>query len=184
VILEDVSPGSSADEAGLHPGDIVLDMDGKPVQQPQQVAIILFNKKIGDKVNFALRRPGSPDFSVDVAVTRRPRDPDSVLDPSHLSDNIIPRLGIIVVPLTGEVARLIPQTRMAHGLLIVALTAEGKATALDFEVGDVLYTINRKQIDSVQTLRDFIAHLPENAPVAMQLERDGKLQYLAFTNPD
>jgi S1-C subfamily serine protease len=101
-----------------------------------------------------------------------------------LSENIIPRLGIIAVPLTGEVAKLIPSTRMAHGLLIVALTAEGKAAAPDFEVGDVLYTINRKEIDSVQALRDFMTHLPENAPVAMQLERDGKLQYLAFTNPD
>jgi S1-C subfamily serine protease len=82
------------------------------------------------------------------------------------------------------VEKLIPPTRKDHGLVIVALTAEGKATSIDLQVGDVLYTLNRKAIDSVQGLRDMITQLPENAPVALQIERDGKLQYMAFTNPD
>jgi len=184
VILEDVVPGSSADSAGLKPGDIVIEMDGKKVQQPQQVAVILFSKQIGDLVKFTLKRSDATVYSVDVAVTRRPRDPESILDPARLSENIVPRLGIIAVPLSPEVEKLIPPTRGEQGLVIVALTAEGKATSMDLQVGDVLYTLNRKVIDSVQRLRDMLAQLPENAPVALQIERDGKLQYMAFTNPD
>jgi serine protease Do len=184
VILEDVTPGSSADSAGLKPGDVVIEMDGKKIQQPQQVAVILFSKQIGDLVKFTVKRSDATVSSVDVAITRRARDPENILDPARLSENIVPRLGIIAVPLSPEVAKLIPPTRREHGLVVVALTAEGKAASMDLQVGDVLYTLNRNVIDSVQGLRDMLAKLPDSAPIALQLEREGKLQYLAFLNPD
>jgi serine protease Do len=184
VILEDVTPGSSADTAGLKPGDLILSIDGKKIQQTQQVAVILFSKQVGDSVRFVLKRQDATVSTIDVPVTRRPRDPENILDPARLSDNIVPRLGFIAVPLSPEVAKLVPPTRRPKGLVIVALTAEGKAASVDLQVGDVLYTLNHKEIDSVQGLRDILAHLPDGAAIALQIERDGKLQYVAFTNPD
>jgi hypothetical protein len=132
-------------------------MDGKKIQQPQQVAVILFSKQIGDLVKFTVKRSDATVSSVDVAITRRARDPENILDPARLSENIVPRLGIIAVPLSPEVAKLIPPTRMEHGLVVVALTAEGKAASMDLQVGDVLYTLNRNVIDSVQGLREMLA---------------------------
>ena len=68
--------------------------------------------------------------------------------------------------------------------MIVALTATGKGATLDLQVGDVLYAINQKPIESVQSLRDTLEHLPDNAAVALQIEREGKLQYVAYLNSD
>ena len=47
IILEDVSPGSSADRSGLRPGDILLGVDGKPYLDPRSLSVSLFQKKIG-----------------------------------------------------------------------------------------------------------------------------------------
>ena len=184
VILEDVTPGSSADIAGLHPGDVVAAIDEKPIQEPQQLSVILFSKQVGDDVRFTLRRPDSTLSSINVRVTRRPRDPESILDSADLTEDLVNRLGIIAVPLSPEIANLIPQTRMPQGLVIVALTAGGKGATLDLQVGDVLYAMNGKPLPSLEALRDLLDHLPRNAAIAFQLERDGNLQYLAFSNSD
>jgi serine protease Do len=184
VVLEDVAPGSSADTAGLHPGDVLLTIDGIAIQDPQQLAVVLFRKQIGDQVRFSLRRPDLTLSTVDVMVTRRPRDPESILDSARLTDDVVSRLGVIAVPLSPEIANLIPPTRMSKGLLIVALTPGGESAILDLQVGDVVYALNETLIDSPHELRDLLEHLPSNAPIALQLERDGKLQFVAFTNPD
>jgi serine protease Do len=184
VILEDVMPGSSADIAGLHPGDVVAAIDGKPIEDPQQLSIILFSKRVGDEVHFTLRAPDLTLSSVDVKVAGRPRDPESILDPANLPEDLVSRLGIIAVPLSPEVAKLLPPTRMPQGLVIVALTAGGKGATLDLQVGDVLYAMNGKPLASLETLRDYLDHLSKNAAIAFQLERDGKLQYLAFTDSE
>jgi S1-C subfamily serine protease len=44
--------------------------------------------------------------------------------------------------------------------------------------------MNGKPLPSLEALRDLLDHLPKKAAIAFQLERDGKLQYLAFSNSD
>jgi len=184
VILEDVTPSLPADLAGMHPGDVILSIDGKALQNPQQLSGLIFRKKVGDSLRFGLRRPDMTKADVDVVIARRPRDPESIFDPTHLTDDLIQRLGIIAVPLSPEIEKLMPPTRQPSGLVIVALTAGGKAAALDFQVGDILYSLNRRPITSVASLRELLEHLPEDRSVAIQLERDGKLQFVSFPNPD
>jgi serine protease Do len=159
-------------------------VDGKPIQDPQQLSIVLFSKRVGDVLHFTLRSPDGTPASVDVTVARRPSDPESILDPTNLSEDLVERLGIIAVPLSPDIAKLIPPARRPQGLVVVALTAGGQGAAMDLQVGDVLYALNGKPIASLETLRGYLDHLARNAGVALQLERDGKLQYLAFTNSD
>ena len=71
-----------------------------------------------------------------------------------------------------------------QGLVIVALTAGGKGATLDLQVGDVLYAMNGKPLPTLEALRGYLDHLPKNAAIALQLERDGKLQYVAFTGSE
>ena len=56
IILEDVVPDSSAERSGLHPGDILLAVDGKFFHDPRALSVSLFQKKIGDVVPFKVQR--------------------------------------------------------------------------------------------------------------------------------
>lgn len=184
VILQDVTPGSVADLAGMVPGDVVLAVDGKSLQEPQQLAALLFRKKVGETLRFSIQRVDKSKAELSVTIARRPRDPENMFDPAHLADDLVPRLGIVAIPLSSEVAKLLPLTRKQSGLVVVALTAGGKAALLDFQVGDVLYSINRTPVTTVSELRKTLEGLPEDGSVAIQLERDGKLQFVSFPNPD
>jgi serine protease Do len=46
--------------------------------------------------------------------------------------------------------------------------------------GDVIHSLNRTPITSVEILRDAFTKLQPGDPAAMQVERNGKLTYLTF----
>jgi S1-C subfamily serine protease len=47
-------------------------------------------------------------------------------------------------------------------------------------VGDVIRAVNRTPLESVSQLRAIVHNIKSGDPVALQVERDGKMQYLAF----
>jgi serine protease Do len=183
VILEDVLPGSSADRSGLRPGDIVLSVDGRSFPEPRALSVLLFQKKIGDVAAFKIQR-GSEVKNLNVPVTERERDPESILDPTQSAGNIIPKLGIVGVQITDSVAQLIPATRMAGGILVTALTAGGNASLFGLQPGDILHALNRTPLDSLETLRKMLSGLKPGDPVVFSIERAGQLNYIAFDNPE
>lgn len=50
VLVESVLAGSPSSQAGLRPGDIVLDVDGVSVNSPVELAVLLFRQEIGDTI--------------------------------------------------------------------------------------------------------------------------------------
>jgi serine protease Do len=183
IILEDVVPGSSADRSGLRPGDILAGVDGKSFQDPRALSVLLFQKKIGDTLAFKIQR-GTQILSLDVPVTERERDPESILDPTQSADNIIPKLGVVGIQITSSVAQLISPTRSPGGILVTALTAGGNASLFGLQPGDVLHVLNQTPLDSLETLRRLLAGLKSGDPVVFSIERNGQLNYIAFDNPE
>ena len=79
VLLEDVSPGSSADKAGLKVGEMVTNIGGKPVGDVKQFATLLFTYKIGQAAPIGVLRDGK-EVTVNVTVIERPDDPQRFAD--------------------------------------------------------------------------------------------------------
>ncbi len=183
IILEDVVPNSSADHSGLHSGDIVLALDGKAFQDPRALSVLLFQKKIGDIIAFKVQR-GKDTQTINVPVTEREGDPESILDPTQSAGNIVPKLGIVGIQITDSVAQLIPPTRIPGGILVTALTAGGNASLFGLQAGDVLHMLNRTPLDTLDTLRRGLAALKPGDPVVFSIERQGQLNYIAFDNPE
>lgn len=59
AFVQDVIAGSAADEAGILTGDIITEIDGKKISdESESVAILISEKKIGDKVSLSIFRDG------------------------------------------------------------------------------------------------------------------------------
>ncbi len=183
VILEDVVPNSSADRSGLRPGDILISVDGKSFKDPRALSAVLFQKQIGELTAFKILR-GTEVLTLNVPVTEREGDPESILDPTQSASNIIPRLGIVGIQITDSVAQLIPPTRTAGGILVTALTAGGNASLFGLQPGDVLHMLNRIPLNSLDTLRKALAEVKPGGAVALSIERGGQLYYVAFDMPE
>jgi S1-C subfamily serine protease len=62
----------------------------------------------------------------------------------------------------------------------VARSALSLGTPAGLQVNDVIHEVNGSVVSSVEALRSALGALKRGDPVALFIERDGKLQYLAF----
>ena len=181
AILADVLPGSTAARAGLRPGDLVLTLDGKPIENGRQLQIGLYRHLAGDVVSVDVLRDGQT-MKVPVAMTERH---DPIEDLSRSIDprqNLVSRLGILGVSLTPALAELLPVVRVGDGVVVVS-TVAGALDARDggLAPGDVIYAINRTAVPGLAELRARLEAMKPGDAVVLHLERRGELMLLAFT---
>ena len=62
LVITSVEPGSSADEAGLRQGDVIVEVDRKPIRDVAEFRKTLSGAKKGQRVLFLVRREGSTVF--------------------------------------------------------------------------------------------------------------------------
>jgi serine protease Do len=179
VLIEDVVPASAADKAGIKIDDIVLSADGKPMRDTKQFALIMFRKRPGETVHLSLLN-GTATREIEVVVMQSPRDAMALINPADTEQDVIPRLGVLVVPVTSELANQLGSQRQAGGLLVVARTFGSAAAEVNVKTGDILYYANNKKVDSVTDLRSFMNGLKSGDPVVLQVERDGLLSFVSF----
>jgi putative serine protease PepD len=51
-------PGSPAEKAGLRGGDIVIALNGKPINAPEELIVSVRSKNVGDVVTITYKRNG------------------------------------------------------------------------------------------------------------------------------
>ncbi|HXH60260.1 MAG TPA: PDZ domain-containing protein [Fimbriimonadaceae bacterium] len=56
VYIDTVMGGSPAANAGLEPGDVILEVDGEPVNNPVDLAVLLFRHNVGDVLSIKYMR--------------------------------------------------------------------------------------------------------------------------------
>ena len=181
VVLADVMPGTPAARAGLRPGDLVLALDGKPMENGRQFHINLYRRVVGEVVTLEVLRDGR---RVKARVTMAERDDrlarlSASMDPRQ---NLVPRLGILGVTLDPAIAALLPSARVGSGV-VVASTVVGAIDSRDggLAPGDIVYAVNRTPVPGLAELRVALETLNAGDPVVLHLDRGGRLVYLAFT---
>lgn len=181
VILADVMPGSPAALAGLRPGDFVLSIDGKPMENGRQLQVNLYRHFVGDVTTLEILRDGQT-MKVPVAMSEREDALSGLSASTDPRQNLVPRLGILGVTLDQQIAALLPVQRVRSGV-VVASTVAGAIDALEggLAAGDVVFAVNRKAIAGLGEFRAALNQLKTGDPVVLQLERRGELMYLAFT---
>ncbi|HSP06518.1 MAG TPA: trypsin-like peptidase domain-containing protein, partial [Acidobacteriota bacterium] len=141
VILGDVTPGSSAERAGLMVGDIVLTLDGKVMENGRQFDVNIYRRADQESATLEVLRSGER-LTIPVAVTLRQDDPTGLAGRFALEKNAVPRLGVFVLEMNDEVAQMIPGLRKQYGLVVVARMTDAPYWASQFQPGDVIHALN------------------------------------------
>lgn len=179
VMLSDVTPDGPADKGGLKSGDIVLSLNGKTMDNARELDVNLYRYKLGDKVNVEVLR-NDEKLSYPVAVSERDDDPQRFADMVDPVKNIVPQLGILGIPLDKNVAQLLPDLRRSIGVVVAARAGESPYSGDSLNLGDVIYEVNGTPVSSVEALCGELKKLKESDPLALLVERDGRLMYLTM----
>ena len=179
VLVADVTPDGPADKAGLQPGDIVLSLNGRTMDDARQLEVGLYRSPVGDKANLEVLR-GDRRLSMEVPVVAENDDPQRFADMVDPEKNLIPKLGILGIGIDKRLAPLLPDLRKEYGIVVAARTAGGDYQEVDLHPGDVIYAINNEPTTTVASLTAALGRMKSGDAVVLQVEREGQLKYIAF----
>ena len=178
VLLEDVVPDGPAGKAGVKIGDIVLTIDGAPLENVREFALDLYRYKVGESASLGLLR-GNQKVSVTVPVVEQPNDPTRFADMVDPQQDIIPRLDILGLSITKDVRDMVPDLRFDTGVIVAART-QGNSGTSGPQPGDVIYAVNGKHVDDVAALRAALQALKPDQPLVLQVQRQDQLSFMVL----
>ncbi len=177
VILSDVAPDSAADAAGLEPGDVVLSIDGKPMREVRDLTLEVFQRAPGGELTMEIQR-GKERMSKTVAILERKNEPGQLEDLADYDAALVRQLGILAVTVDEKVTAILPDLRHLSGVAVAAVPAEYIGLNPGLLAGDVIYSLNKQPIASIEELRNALKAKKSGDPIALQVERHGQLIYV------
>ncbi|MGH7581440.1 MAG: trypsin-like peptidase domain-containing protein [Gemmatimonadales bacterium] len=165
VLVEDFgSDDSGAKQAGIVPGDIIITVDGKPVEYVGQLQQRIAFRKPGETVKVEVARKGGVRKTYDVKLQampgatavadRRGGDHDRGDDDAGAA---VGRLGVTVAPVTREDAARFDLTPAQRGLLVTDVIAGGPSYGelVDGDRGgpDIILEVEGKPVKSTGDLQ-------------------------------
>jgi serine protease Do len=178
VILSDVAPDSAAEAAELKSGDVVLSVDGKPMREARDLVLAVFERAPGDQLTVEIQR-GKERMSKTVAVLERKSQPSQLEDLVNYDAALVRRLGILAMTVDERVTAILPDLRRLSGVAVAAVPAEFAGLNPGLLAGDVIYELNNRHLASLDELRNALNEKKAGDPIALLVERDGQLIYVA-----
>jgi serine protease Do len=176
ALVADVLPGGPAAVGGVEIKDVILALDGKPIENARQFGVNIY-QKADQTVTLEVLRKGEKK-SLQIAVLERPRDPDRLLSLVTREQNLAPRLGVLAIDLDEKVTPLLPGLRKLSGAVIAAVLDGGPAADVGLGAGDVIYEINNRPVKGLKDLQDASRDLKRGQTIVLQVERSGQLQFV------
>ncbi len=181
VLLEDVVPDSTADQAGLKVGDIVVSVGGKPVNDIRHFALDMYDYKIGQKAELGVLREGQVQI-VAVRVVERHDDPERFADLVTGPDNLVNRIGIVGVTINKALIDALGDMRIPGGVLVAARTPSPTLFGEGPKPGDIIHEVNGAAVKDLPQLKQELHKIKAGNSIVLQVERSGRLTYLVLTS--
>ncbi len=179
VIVSDVPPESPAIAAGLRVGDILLSVNGLEAENLPRISYLFLTLQGDESVHMTVLR-GTQQIALDVPVKEPKHQIDEMQSLADPAKSLVRDLGIVGLDVDANVKALIEGLRDDFGVVVVAKAA-GAAMEVPLLAGDVIRMINGKPVGSVEFLNAALRALPDGAPVVLQIQREAKLSFVAFT---
>ncbi len=199
ALVSDVSEGGPAETAGIEPRDVILRVDGSPVEDTGDLLAILREKSPADRVEILVLRGnverkleallGEPGAgagpTTEERIEREFRDepfaegipPNLDWAPGRYEGLQLlrrgPQLGVSVHSLDEDLASYF-DAREGEGVLVLRVEPDSPADRAGIRGGDLLIKINRRSIGSPEDLRGVIRELGPGDDWVIQGRRHGR----------
>jgi serine protease Do len=182
AMLATVTPAGPADKAGLQPGDVIVEFNGRPVADSDALVSMVVATKPGTTVPITVyRKKQKRTFNVTVdeldldaeqgrQVTRR----ESREEPTATG------FGMEVGPITPEVARELELPRNRGGAVVVDVDRNSPAFNAGIRPNDVILEVNQQEVSNVSQVQRELQRAAPGQPVFLLIWRDGETNFVTL----
>ena len=160
ALVRQIVPGTPAERAGVQPGDVVLAVNGRAIDQSGDLPAMVGLAQPGDPIDIDVWRQGARHTLHARLDDAKPR---AVKTPEAGTPNAKGRLGLAMRPLQADEKR---QSGIASGLLIERVS--GAAERAGVRAGDVLLAIDGRPVTSLAEASTAVARSDKSMALLVQ----------------
>ena len=149
--ITDVTGGSPAEKAGLNPGDVVIGVDGRSVNDNNDLSRYISSKAPGETVHLQIVREGG-ERNVAVTLGTFPEQGEESEDTEATGKA---ELGMTLRNLTPDIADHM-EMRGQKGVVVMDVEAGENAENAGLQRGDVIVSVNGTEVADVEAFRTAI----------------------------
>jgi len=180
ALIADVVKDSPAEHGGIKPGDVVVGLNGKPVNDNSQLTRDVGVIPPGNTVKLEVIREGKPR-TVEVKLAERPDEREQTgRTPSRSSGEKEQGdlLGLSVQDVTPQLARRSQLDASTKGAVVVDVAPESPAADAGLEPGDVVVEVNRRPVNSAADYRNAVKSVKKGDTTLVRVKHGQATQYI------
>jgi serine protease Do len=183
ALVQNVVPRGPAAKGGVQAGDLVVTLNGKPIESAGQLTRTVALVPPGDQVNLVVVRKGGEKKQLSFKVAQRPEE-DAVASRGGGEEGApegdkSPKLGVSLAPVTPEIARQLGIAAEEGGVVVAEVVDGGPAQRAGIRQGDVIVELNRQPVKKVEDVAGAVAKMKEGDMALLRVRRGENALYLA-----
>ncbi|ODU10733.1 MAG: serine peptidase [Rubrivivax sp. SCN 71-131] len=176
ALVQAVEPGQAAEKGGVEAGDIIVKVDGKPLEKSSDLPRIIGNTKPGSRITLQVfRRGGTRDLALTVGEFEAERTAQRAPDEPGTAPATRSALGLTVSDL-GEAQK--KELRLRGGVRVDAV--EGAAARAGVREGDVILAVNNADVADARQFEAVTGKLDKARAVSLLVRRGDAVNYLVI----
>ena len=175
ALVSHVERGGPGEDVGLRPGDVIVSFQGRPVPNARDLSRRIADARPGQPVTLEIVRDGARR-KLEVAIAEAPRDRGRENDRGKAPPEI--DFGLVVEPLTPKIAKELGLPE-GPGVLVRDVLPGGLGEEAGLSPGDVIVEVNRRPVNSVESLRREVLRAPKDKSVLFFVRRERETIFLA-----
>jgi len=188
AVVNDVIKDSPGEKAGIEPGDVILEINGKPLKTSNDLQAEVIKHRPGENVSLAIWRDGKK-FSKTVKL-----EPKDLTDNEAQSEAVsgeseaetpdkstsFDKLGFTVEPLTKQQKN---EFKLENGVAITKVERNGQALQRGIMPNGIITKVDRQKISSVKQLKKLIENKKSGEPLLLQIKYKDSNRIIALEMP-
>jgi serine protease Do len=175
IVVGDVTPNSPASEAGIKTGDIILDVNGKPVTDSNQLRMSISMMQPGTELKLKTLRNGT-ERDATVKLAEMPTE-SAKADSSDEQGGRKALEGVEVAGLNAHTARELGIPESTKGVVVTDIDPASKMADSGLQKGDVIQQVNHQPVGSVSEFQNAISK--SGSDPLLLVNREGRTLFIA-----